>query len=288
MRAYCLTCVLSPESSEIAQAQWYGIGMLGCEEETLGKNVRLKCYFPTSASLHTAEFHLMDLNPSQPLHISVVPDEDWNAKWKQSMKPVAVVPGVWVSPAWLKPPLAEGDNWIRIEPKMAFGTGHHETTRLACRALQKAAAADPVPPSVLDIGTGSGILCLAADCFGIESALGIDIDPVCAPNLRENLHKNRTKSPIRFAVGDVRCLNREARFDLIVMNMLSSEGKPALDAVRAMLKDGGRFVWSGLLLDERDNILAEAGSRGLALDEDFRENEWWCASFVTAAGSAAR
>ena len=283
MRAYCLTCDLSPESSELAQAQWYGIGMLGCEEESAGKNVRLKCYFPTSATLHAAEFHLMDLNPSQPITVSVVPDEDWNARWKQSMKPVQVAPGIWVSPAWLRPPLSPGHKWIKIEPKMAFGTGHHETTRLACRILQEVMEKADAPPSLLDIGSGSGVLCLVADCCGASRAVGVEVDPVCGPNMAENLRRNRPKSPVGFAVGDVRCLKGNARFDIVVMNMISSQGMPILDDVRLLLRDGGRFVWSGLLLDERKGLTASARAHGFAFDKDAHENEWWCASFVKTA-----
>lgn len=280
MRAYCLTCELSLESSELAQAQWYGIGMLGCEEEAAGKNVRLKCYFPTSASLHTAEFHLMDLNPSQPLSITVVPDEDWNARWKQSMKPVQVAPGIWVSPAWLRPPMSPGHKWIKIEPKMAFGTGHHETTRLACLALRECAGKAGRPRAVLDIGTGSGILCFVADHLGSSCAVGIDVDPVCASNLAENRRRNRPKSSVAFAVGDARCLSMDARFDIVVMNIISAEGMPMVDVIVRLLRDNGILIWSGLLLEERKDILVAANAKGFALDKDAHENEWWCATFV--------
>jgi ribosomal protein L11 methyltransferase len=225
----------------------------------------------------------MDLSPAQPLSISVVPDEDWNAKWKQSMKPVQVVPGIWVSPAWLKPPLSPGDKWIKIEPKMAFGTGHHETTRLACLALGNAIAGARSEPSILDIGSGSGILCLVADSLGIAGAVGLDIDPVCAPNLAENLRKNRRKSRISFAVGGISCLSENAGFDIVVMNMISSEGTPLLARIHNLLKHDGRFVWSGLLLEERKDVAAVAAAHGFSLEKDARENEWWCASFVKNA-----
>ena len=130
MRAYCLSCEVPQETGELAQAAWYGLDMLGCEEEAIGKDkIRLKCYFKDSRALHSAEFSLMDICPSIPLSISIIADQDWNATWKKNMKPVEVAPGIWVSPAWLKPEMKPKDKWIQIEPKMAFGTGHHETTR---------------------------------------------------------------------------------------------------------------------------------------------------------------
>ena len=154
---------------------------------------------------------------------------------------------------------------------------------MPCRRLIKKNGA--IAPALLDIGAGSGILCLVADCFGISRAVGVEKDPVCGPNMAENLRKNRPKSPVGFTVGDVRCLKSNPRFDIVVMNMISSEGMPLFDAVRVLLKDGGRFVWSGLLLEERKNILATARSRGFDPERNYHENEWWCASFVkTPAG----
>jgi ribosomal protein L11 methyltransferase len=284
MRAYCLTCVLTPEASELAQAVWYGLGMLGCEEEAAGDKIRLKCYFPDSASLHAAEFHLMDQNPGQPIAITVVPDEDWNAKWKKSMKPVEVVPGTWVSPAWLRPPLSPGQRWIKIEPKMAFGTGHHETTRLACKALSGLAGRTALGPRVLDIGTGSGILCFVSECLGFSLALGIDIDPVCSSNLSENRRKNSLKSRACFAIGSIDMIKAISLFDVVVMNMISSEGLPLVDRVFSHLSPGGFFIWSGLLLEEKNVIRKKAEEKNFILASDSRENEWWCAVFRKKEG----
>lgn len=279
MRAYCLTCELAPQAGERVQALWYEVGMLGCEEESAGDRIRLKAYFSDSVSLHTAEFYLMDLNPSQPLAITEVKDEDWNAKWKQSMKPVLVAEGIWVSPAWLRPRLSTGQRWIKIEPKMAFGTGHHESTRLACRAMfsQK----NLLTPSsvVLDIGTGSGILCFVADCMNISRAVGIDNNPVCALNLAENKRKNSPKARVSFAVGTADGLKKDARFDIVVMNMISSEGRPLLDRISRMVQQDGRFIWSGLLLEEKENIRKLALENNFITEIDFKENEWWCAVF---------
>ena len=279
MRAYCLTCELLPESSEQAQALWYGLGMLGCEEETINGRIRLKCYFADSASLHTAEFYLMDLNPCQPITISVVKDEDWNAKWKQSMKPVQVAEGIWVSPAWLKPPMSSGQKWIKIEPKMAFGTGHHETTRLACKALAVQIGNAGPAPAILDIGTGSGILCFVADHLKTSFAAGVDVDPVCASNLAENLRKNRPHSRIAFAIGTLDIFKKDGLFDIAVMNMISSEGMPLLERIAPLLKPRGVFIWSGLLLDEKNRIIEKASKKNFTLKNDARENEWWCAIF---------
>jgi ribosomal protein L11 methyltransferase len=283
MRAYCLTCELTLETTELVLAAWHGLGMLGCEEESIGRSmVRLKCYFRDSVSVHTAEFRLMDISPSLPLSISVIADQDWNAAWKKNMRPVSVAPGIWVSPAWLRPPLAPKERWIKIEPKMAFGTGHHETTRLASNAL--IGLSDQLPQQqqrqILDIGTGSGILCFIADSIGCTRAIGVDIDPVCLPNLAENKRKNRTAAKIAFSIGTIDMIKGFGCFDLVVMNMISSDGLPLLSRIHSLLKPKGLFVFSGLLLEERKSVLRAAGANGFGLFGQAHENEWWCGTFI--------
>jgi ribosomal protein L11 methyltransferase len=281
MRAYCLTCELTAEAAELVQAAWYGLGMLGCEEESLGHGrVRLKCYFRDSVSLHTAEFRLMDISPSLPLSITVIADQDWNASWKKNMRPVTVAEGVWVSPAWLRPPLSAGDRWIKIEPKMAFGTGHHETTRLACQGIAGLVPLLPANGQVLDIGTGSGILCFVADRSHCAHAVGIDSDPVCLPNLAENKRKNRTKTGIAFAIGTIDMMKADGCFDLVVMNMISSDGIPLLSRIHSFLKPNGFFIFSGLLLEEAKTVSRTALSSGFRLHSQAHENEWWCGTFM--------
>lgn len=281
MRAYCLTCELTLEAADLVQAAWYGLGMLGCEEESLGHGMaRLKCYFRDSASLHTAEFRLMDISPSLPLSITVVADQDWNATWKKNMRPVSVAGGIWVSPAWLRPPLKQGDRWIKIEPKMAFGTGHHETTRLASQCIIDLSSMLTPQWHMLDIGTGSGILCFVADCAGCERMSGIDRDPVCLPNLSENKRKNRTNGGLGFSIGTIDMIKENSRFDLVVMNMVSSDGLPLLPRIYSLLKPKGFLVFSGLILDERKTVSHAALSHGFQLHGQAHENEWWCGTFV--------
>jgi len=281
MRAYCLTCELTPETADRALAAWYGLGMLGCEEENLGQGkIRLKCYFRDSASLHTAEFRLMDISPSLPLQISVVADQDWNATWKKNMRPVTVANGIWVSPAWLRPPLKNGDRWIKIEPKMAFGTGHHETTRLAAQGILECKGLVPDSWQMLDIGTGSGILCLVADSAGCTRAVGMDTDIVCLQNLAENKRKNRVSAGISFSIGTIDAIKKSDCFDLVVMNMISSDSLPLLPRIHSLLTDKGFLVWAGLLLEERKTITHAAQVRGFKLQSQSHENEWWRGTFV--------
>ena len=104
------------------------------------------------------------------------------------MKPALLANGFWVSPLWLTPP-ASAKYWIKIEPKMAFGTGHHETTRFTAVAI--IACRRRINHSrILDIGTGSRVFCFTADACGASSCLGVEIDLQCCENLAEIRREN--------------------------------------------------------------------------------------------------
>ncbi len=281
MRAFCLTCELTTDIAELVVASWYGLAVLGCEEESLGNNkIRLKCYFKDSVSLHTAEFKLMDISPSLPLSISVIADQDWKAAWKKNMRPVEVAPGIWISPAWLPPPIGHRDHWIKIEPKMAFGTGHHETTRLACQGIVAATPVLPKQWTMLDIGTGSGVLCFVADFAGCKTVFGLDTDIVCLANLAENKRKNKATAKISFGIGSLDMIRTHSYFDCIVMNMISADSEPLLPRLRDIIKPNGVLIWSGLLLEEHKTIITNTLAHGFQLHGQAHENEWWCGTFI--------
>jgi ribosomal protein L11 methyltransferase len=209
--------------------------------------------------------------------------QDWNAKWRESMEPAQVAAGVWVSPAWLEPPEEGRAAWIKIEPKMAFGTGHHETTRLAAKALIEGGGA-VVNKSVIDIGTGSGVLCFVADYLGAKRAVGVEIDGDCRENLAENLRDNppRTGGCVAFVIGtlDSIRINDDRRFDAVIMNMLLTESAPLLEQIIPIIQKDSVLIWSGILVDESEEAISAASSFGFGLSSTQTENEWWCGTFT--------
>jgi ribosomal protein L11 methyltransferase len=280
MTTYSLTTVVTPELQDLVIASGYAFGMSGCTEETTAEGARMILYFAARAAVQEAERGIVGRFPSLAVAIAEVADQDWNARWKASMQPALIAPGMWVSPVWLAPPLAHGDLWIKIEPKTAFGTGHHATTRLAARGIVSLRGKLPLDFSLLDIGTGTGVLCFAAERFAPGFTLGIDNDPVCAGNLAENRQNNPSRKAAGFAVGTLAMFGPGARFDCVVMNMLQIESQPLLGTVFSLLKPAGRLVWSGILIEEKNNVVADASRKGLTLYEETTEDEWWCGSFV--------
>lgn len=278
--SYCVSCVISSDERDLAMSFWYTIGMQGAEEENENGGIRVKVYFGDMNSADLAKTDLEQRSPLSPVTVFEVENQDWNAQWRESMKPAKIAPNFWVSPTWLPPPGKEDDHWIKIEPKMAFGTGHHETTRLAAKAIiyRKKWI---VNRNILDVGTGSGVLCFVADLCGSRKCLGVEIDPDCLENLDENRQQNAAPGAINFTIGSLDSLKDNAIFDMVVMNMLLTESIPLLPRVASILKYGGYLVWSGILVDEKDIITEKALTiASCELVKENTEHEWWCGTFI--------
>jgi ribosomal protein L11 methyltransferase len=278
---YRVSGSLPSTAFELAVARWYGIGMAGCEELVREDGTTAVTVYFTDAAVagKTAE-ELRRYQPEATVVCEPVVNEDWNAKWRESMQPARLADHWWVSPVWLEPSCAPGDRWIRIEPKMAFGTGHHETTRLAAQTLIDSGT--PVGNcSLLDIGTGSGVLCFVAAMLGAAVCTGVEIDPDCRENLAENLRENAPGGRCSFVIGSLESLAVSHCFDIIVMNMIHTESAPLLGRCRELIAPGGTLVWSGILADEYDRAVDAARKHGFFLTRQTCENEWWCGGFTT-------
>lgn len=276
---YCLSCHVSKEQKEIVLGVCYSIGMLGCEEKEYEKEILLQCYFNHRQAAEKTKRNVVQFFPSPQIIITQIDTQDWNAKWRESIEPILIADTIWISPKWLKPRLEEGEYWIKIEPKMAFGTGDHETTRLAAQALLSISNSEKKSSSLLDIGTGSGILCFVGNYQGYKRSIGIEIDPDCVNNLIENRRDNKINGQVLFVIGTIKAIKSRTKFDTIVMNMIRTHSEPLLDRCRELLHNGGDLVWSGILCEEKDSVIEHAGEKGWRVYNEITEDEWWCGTF---------
>jgi ribosomal protein L11 methyltransferase len=211
--------------------------------------------------------------------------DEWKTKWKENFKPFHMTDRFVVCPPWETPDSESDDGTasevIVIDPGMAFGTGSHETTAMCAQALEEAVDASSV---VLDIGTGSGILAIVAAKCGARAVTGIDIDDDALRSASENVERNSVSQTISLIRGDVTVetvrellisANGGARFDVICANLTSGILKQLLSASTALLADGGRLILSGILEEERADMLTaiEAGGRRKVILEEVR-GEW--------------
>ncbi len=204
----------------------------------------------------------------------IVADQDWNARWEASIEPVVVGPFV-IAPTWAEVLPEHADRIVlRIDPKMAFGTGYHESTRLVLRLLPSVV---PKGGRVLDVGTGTGVLGIAALRLGASSAIGVDIDPWSVTNGEENARFNGVEGRFEVREGSLDVVS-ETGFSLVLANIIRAVLEPMLPRLAAIAAPRAPIVLAGLLQTERDRILRAAEETGLTLEREASENEWWACS----------
>ena len=160
---------------------------------------------------------------------------------------------------------------LRLPASRAFGTGGHESTRLALTALEEEVRPDS---RVLDAGTGSGILALAATALGARQAVGFDTDADAVFVARDNTRRHAFGSRIALFAGPARALR--GRFTIVVANMLPEELTPLLPALTSRVDGGGRLILSGIPADRESEMTARMRARRLHLAARYRENGWSC------------
>jgi len=202
--------------------------------------------------------------------VEEVEARDWHAEWKKNLKPVQLTETFWVAPCWLLGNL-QGRKTILIEPKMAFGTGHHETTRMCALYLEKYASG---MNSLLDVGTGSGLLAILGEKLGLHKIIALDNDATVRENIEENLQQNGC-SKISAYIGTLDSLDVGAGFDIITANIISSVIIPMLPALHARMHGSSKLVLSGLLGSEKETIVKLLEDNDFVVVNDNSLGEWW-------------
>jgi ribosomal protein L11 methyltransferase len=258
-----------------------GEGMLALGgHSVLDEGETLTTYLAPPADLHAFLAHarhlLADwLNAEPPeLSWSWRANEDWERVWRRGLRPRKVSPRIVVKPSWARCSVGPDEVLIEIDPQMAFGTGEHATTRGCLRLLD--AHLRP-GDRVLDIGSGSAILSIAAARLGAGEVLAVEHDADANLNARENLARNGLTGSIELLERrlDPALLTRLGRFDLIVANILSSVIRPLLPALACALRAEGRLIVAGVLSTERDDVVADAAGAGLTVRDAEEEEGWW-------------
>jgi len=184
--------------------------------------------------------------PMAQVVLSKEPHKDWLEEWKKGFVPFVLAGDVWIVPSWLTAP-AQARKVIWMEPGMAFGTGTHATTRLASRLLTLALEGMP-NSSVLDVGTGTGILAILAHHLGADSVVGTEIDSEARRVARENLELNHIRN-IRICDEPTDAI--ESKFDVVVANIIDGVLVQMQSTFLSRTRSGGQLVLSGIL-DERE------------------------------------
>lgn len=200
---------------------------------------------------------------------SGVQQEDWETAWKQYYHPIEIGKRLAVVPSW-ENYSGKGRVQLTLDPGMAFGTGTHETTFLCLEILDEKIKGNE---TVLDIGTGSGILAVSALLLGAKSALGIDIDPMCVRTANENAQRNGVQENFVAKAGD---LASEAKgvYAIITANIVADAIKKLAPEVLSLLASDGIFIASGIIAERGEEVVAALAENGLTVTEKLEKNGW--------------
>jgi ribosomal protein L11 methyltransferase len=246
-------------------------------------------------------------------------EDDWKEKWKENFKPFRATPRIAVSPSWDTPDedgaieseLKGADIVIRIDPGMAFGTGAHETTSMCLNAIEDAlsgmnaskhrspdslkagslTSSQDAVISLLDLGTGTGILAIAAVKLGATTVVAAEYDEDGIAAARDNIALNGATNEIKLLSGDVTeaavqteliRANGGAKYDIIAANIHKNLLVKIMPDMAAMINKGGRLILSGLLEEDEEAITKAARSTGFLVDNVIRKGEWLaiCVDFL--------
>lgn len=260
----------------------------------MGEDVRVKGYYPADERLsdRVADVRAridalrgmdlgLDLGKLE-IESARVDDEDWAEYWKSAFAPFRIGEKLVVRPSWTKYDARPGDLVIELDPGMAFGTGTHETTALCAKWLEEL-----VKPGMkaMDLGTGSGILAIAAALLGATDVLATDIDPMAVRVARENARINHVDGIVRAAEADVLAGLGETA-DLVIANIITDVILLIAPAVFRHAVEGGAFLCSGISADRAGEVRAALAAAGFTDIEDRVRGEWAAfASKKPCAGS---
>ncbi|WP_304274375.1 50S ribosomal protein L11 methyltransferase [Phascolarctobacterium succinatutens] len=199
-----------------------------------------------------------------------VSEQDWANEWKQYFHVTHVGKSLVIKPSWEKYAPKAGEHVIEIDPGMAFGTGTHHTTNMMMERLEKVITPDS---TVFDVGTGSGILAIAAAMLGAKSVKAVDIDAVAVRVAKENVADNGLSDQIEVREGDL-LHGTEGKADVIIANIIADIVIMLLQDIPQKLDDDGVLLASGIIEERMPDVEAAAQAQGLYVDAVDHRGGW--------------
>ncbi|WP_378953766.1 50S ribosomal protein L11 methyltransferase [Pelosinus sp. sgz500959] len=199
-----------------------------------------------------------------------VMEEDWASSWKEFFHPIKVGQRIVIKPSWEEYVATDEDLVIELDPGMAFGTGTHHTTAMCCRILE-----DVVEPGhvIFDVGTGSGILSIAAAKLGAGRVQAVDLDRVAVRVANENVGINKVEDIVQVAHGDL-LTGFSGKADIVIANIIADVVIILLADIPARLKDDGIFIASGIITERLSDVTSAMLAQNLIIDKVVEEGGW--------------
>ena len=201
---------------------------------------------------------------------TIMEEKNWNEEWEKTIDVIEVNDKIVIKPTFRNYVPKPGQFVITIDPKMSFGTGEHETTKLVLNLLNKYINEGI---RILDVGSGTGVLSIAASFFGAKYVLGIDNDHWCLENGLENIKLNNVNDKVNIKLIEINDVDEEP-FDLILANINKNVLIYIVDEIYQLVKTTGTAILSGLLVEDKNDIVGLYTSKGFSLIEEQILGEW--------------
>ena len=280
-RYWELTVGIPEDAAEGLTNFVWELGALGVvEEEPAGDAPRLRAFFAETADTailatrvdaYVAALDALGFRGGRPSRVAPIADEDWADAWRAHFAPFPLGRRLVIAPPW-ETARVDGREVLIIEPGRAFGTGQHGSTA-GCLLLLEAIAEHEAPPRALDLGTGSGILAIAAARLGVGAIDAVDSDPDAIASASANVERNGLTARVRCAVADAATL-AAAPFPLVMANLLAAAHRTLAARYAELVAPGGLLVLGGLLDGEADDVASVLARRGFTR-VDARSVEGW-------------
>ena len=211
--------------------------------------------------------------------ISEVNEEEWATAWKKYYNPVKISEKFTIVPTWEEyEPVSSDELIIELDPGMAFGTGTHPTTVMCIQALERTVKQGD---SVIDVGTGSGVLSIAAAMLGAGKVTALDLDEVAVQSARLNVKLNKVQSVVTVSKNDL-LQGMDGQVDVVVSNILAEVIMSFTDDVAKAVKMGGYFIASGIIQQKKDQVKDAMIASGFTIEETIIMEDW--VAFIAKRG----
>ena len=220
-----------------------------------------------------AQLREFGLDPGKgTVKLAELDDDSWADVWKKYYHPVRLTRYLTIVPSWESyTPETTDEKVIKLDPGRAFGTGTHPTTKLALQALETVVRGGE---TMIDVGTGSGVLSIAAKYFGVAQIAAYDVDAEAVKAAEENLALNGMQDAITVGANDL-LAGIKTKVGLITANILAEIIVPLIPQAYECLKPGGIFITSGIIADKKDLIVSEIEAKGFVIDQILNIKDWY-------------